>query len=202
MTSLHLLVGSLKATILLKGLSQGQDIWIPGTILPQIQTAQSKSSSFWDLRLLDCERGWDPVILPSLWVETFPSFLTLGFHVSLARVVTNPAFPFSQDNLNLLLTEEEMYSLTETFQRCKVIPGKAGRCCREGGARNTPSPPFWDEQRVRRGLGGLGGRGERVLVPELWPSEAPTSPTAPLSSPAYGRQNGTRTGTVEAPRVP
>ncbi|XP_028634972.1 PHD finger protein 24 [Grammomys surdaster] len=26
------------------------------------------------------------------------------------------------DNLNLLLTEEEMYSLTETFQRCKVIP--------------------------------------------------------------------------------
>lgn len=88
MTSLHLLVGSLKATILLKGLSQGQDIWIPGTILPQIQTAQSKSSSFWDLRLLDCERGWDPVILPSLWVETFPSFLTLGFHVSLA-----PLFP-------------------------------------------------------------------------------------------------------------
>ncbi|KAM7241086.1 hypothetical protein CapIbe_007658 [Capra ibex] len=27
-----------------------------------------------------------------------------------------------QDNLNLLLTEEEMYSLTETFQQCKVIP--------------------------------------------------------------------------------
>jgi len=26
------------------------------------------------------------------------------------------------DNLNLLLTEEEMYSLTETFQQCKVIP--------------------------------------------------------------------------------
>ncbi|XP_045229365.1 PHD finger protein 24 isoform X7 [Macaca fascicularis] len=26
------------------------------------------------------------------------------------------------DNINLLLTEEEMYSLTETFQRCKVIP--------------------------------------------------------------------------------
>lgn len=31
-----------------------------------------------------------------------------------------------QDNLNLLLTEEEMYSLTETFQQCKVIPGQAG----------------------------------------------------------------------------
>ncbi|XP_003470893.1 PHD finger protein 24 isoform X2 [Cavia porcellus] len=26
------------------------------------------------------------------------------------------------DNLNLLLTEEEMYSLSETFQQCKVIP--------------------------------------------------------------------------------
>lgn len=35
----------------------------------------------------------------------------------------------SQNNLNLLLTEEEMYSLTETFQQCKVIPGKAGGCC-------------------------------------------------------------------------
>lgn len=23
-----------------------------------------------------------------------------------------------------------MYSLTETFQQCKVIPGKAGGCCR------------------------------------------------------------------------
>lgn len=34
-----------------------------------------------------------------------------------------------QNNLNLLLTEEEMYSLTETFQQCKVIPGKAGWCC-------------------------------------------------------------------------
>ncbi|XP_017907594.1 PREDICTED: PHD finger protein 24 isoform X2 [Capra hircus] len=28
----------------------------------------------------------------------------------------------AEDNLNLLLTEEEMYSLTETFQQCKVIP--------------------------------------------------------------------------------
>ncbi|XP_018430802.1 PREDICTED: PHD finger protein 24, partial [Nanorana parkeri] len=27
-----------------------------------------------------------------------------------------------QDNLNLLLTEEEMYSLNETFSQCKVIP--------------------------------------------------------------------------------
>uniref|UniRef100_A0A9L0IWE9 PHD finger protein 24 n=1 Tax=Equus asinus TaxID=9793 RepID=A0A9L0IWE9_EQUAS len=30
------------------------------------------------------------------------------------------------DNLNLLLTDEEMYSLTETFQQCKVIPAKRG----------------------------------------------------------------------------
>ncbi|XP_059780956.1 PHD finger protein 24 isoform X2 [Balaenoptera ricei] len=30
------------------------------------------------------------------------------------------------NNLNLLLTEEEMYSLTETFQQCKVIPAKRG----------------------------------------------------------------------------
>ncbi|XP_058998690.1 PHD finger protein 24 isoform X2 [Mustela lutreola] len=30
--------------------------------------------------------------------------------------------PRELDNLNLLLTEEEMYSLTETFQQCKVIP--------------------------------------------------------------------------------
>nr|XP_015094546.1 PHD finger protein 24 isoform X2 [Vicugna pacos] len=28
----------------------------------------------------------------------------------------------AENNLNLLLTEEEMYSLTETFQQCKVIP--------------------------------------------------------------------------------
>ncbi|XP_036744193.2 PHD finger protein 24 isoform X2 [Manis pentadactyla] len=28
----------------------------------------------------------------------------------------------AEDNLNLLLTEEEMYSLTETFQQCKIIP--------------------------------------------------------------------------------
>uniref|UniRef100_A0A8C4WFU8 PHD finger protein 24 n=1 Tax=Gopherus evgoodei TaxID=1825980 RepID=A0A8C4WFU8_9SAUR len=27
-----------------------------------------------------------------------------------------------QDNLNLLLTEEEMYSLMDTFQQCKIIP--------------------------------------------------------------------------------
>lgn len=38
-----------------------------------------------------------------------------------------------QDNLNLLLTEEEMYSLTETFQQCKVIPGKAGWYCQWRG---------------------------------------------------------------------
>lgn len=30
---------------------------------------------------------------------------------------------FLQDNLNLLLTEEEMYSLMETFKQCKIIPG-------------------------------------------------------------------------------
>lgn len=29
-----------------------------------------------------------------------------------------------QDNLNLLLTEEEMYSLMETFKQCKIIPGQ------------------------------------------------------------------------------
>lgn len=28
-----------------------------------------------------------------------------------------------QDNVNLLLTEEEMYSLMETFKQCKIIPG-------------------------------------------------------------------------------
>lgn len=31
-----------------------------------------------------------------------------------------------QDNLNLLLTEEEMYSLMETFKQCKIIPGEPG----------------------------------------------------------------------------
>lgn len=44
-------------------------------------------------------------------------------------MATDSYFSFFQDNLNLLLTEEEMYSLTETFQQCKVIPGKAGQCC-------------------------------------------------------------------------
>lgn len=29
-----------------------------------------------------------------------------------------------QDNLNLLLTEEEMYSLMETFRQCHIIPGE------------------------------------------------------------------------------
>ncbi len=28
-----------------------------------------------------------------------------------------------QVNVNLLLTEEEMYSLMETFKQCKIIPG-------------------------------------------------------------------------------
>lgn len=32
--------------------------------------------------------------------------------------------PSLQDNLNLLLTEEEMYSLMETFKQCKIIPGE------------------------------------------------------------------------------
>lgn len=34
-----------------------------------------------------------------------------------------PCFHPLQDNLNLLLTEEEMYSLMETLQHCKIIPG-------------------------------------------------------------------------------
>lgn len=29
-----------------------------------------------------------------------------------------------QDNVNLLLTEEEMYSLIELFKQCKIIPGE------------------------------------------------------------------------------
>lgn len=61
-------------------------------------------------------------------------------------MATDFAFTFPQDNLNLLLTEEEMYSLTETFQRCKVIPGKASRCRREGGTSRIPFLPFWDER--------------------------------------------------------
>lgn len=40
-------------------------------------------------------------------------------------MATDLVLPLFQNNLNLLLTEEEMYSLTETFQQCKVIPGKA-----------------------------------------------------------------------------
>lgn len=58
----------------------------------------------------------------SLVEMLFPCILV--FHLLLACVATNSTFTFFQDNLNLLLTEEEMYSLTETFQRCKVIPGK------------------------------------------------------------------------------
>lgn len=48
------------------------------------------------------------------------------------QVLTNPwvflseRLSLRQDNLNLLLTEEEMYSLMETFQQCKIIPGE---CC-------------------------------------------------------------------------
>lgn len=38
------------------------------------------------------------------------------FHLSLSSLL--------QDNLNLLLTEEEMYSLMETFKQCKIIPGQ------------------------------------------------------------------------------
>ncbi|NXY32952.1 PHF24 protein, partial [Pomatorhinus ruficollis] len=34
-----------------------------------------------------------------------------------------PLCPPPQDNLNLLLTEEEMYSLMETLRNCKIIPG-------------------------------------------------------------------------------
>lgn len=37
---------------------------------------------------------------------------------------TAPLCPSPQDNLNLLLTEEEMYSLMETLQHCKIIPGE------------------------------------------------------------------------------
>lgn len=47
-------------------------------------------------------------------------------------MATDSALPYFQDNINLLLTEEEMYSLTETFQRCKVIPGKVGWCYLDG----------------------------------------------------------------------
>lgn len=36
--------------------------------------------------------------------------------------------PPSQDNLNLLLTEEEMYSLMETLKNCKIIPGVYPPC--------------------------------------------------------------------------
>lgn len=35
-----------------------------------------------------------------------------------------------QDNLNLLLTEEEMYSLMETLRNCKIIPGMYPPCGR------------------------------------------------------------------------
>ncbi|KFW84132.1 Protein KIAA1045, partial [Manacus vitellinus] len=35
---------------------------------------------------------------------------------------TGPLCPSPQDNLNLLLTEEEMYSLMETLKNCKIIP--------------------------------------------------------------------------------
>lgn len=53
-------------------------------------------------------------------------------------MATDFAFVFPQDNLNLLLTEEEMYSLTETFQRCKVIPGKAASAAKKEGPAASP----------------------------------------------------------------
>lgn len=43
-----------------------------------------------------------------------------------------------QDNLNLLLTEEEMYSLMETFKQCKIIPGLLWR------------PAHWEQAVVRQ----------------------------------------------------
>lgn len=41
-----------------------------------------------------------------------------------------PLCPPPQDNLNLLLTEEEMYSLMETLKNCKIIPGAYPPCGR------------------------------------------------------------------------
>lgn len=52
--------------------------------------------------------------------------------------LANSTSTFFQDNLNLLLTEEEMYSLTETFQRCKVIPGKPAGAGEKGPDTSSP----------------------------------------------------------------
>lgn len=55
-----------------------------------------------------------------------------------------PLCPPPQDNLNLLLTEEEMYSLMETLQHCKIIPGadtpRGGSQMVEGGGWGGGSP--------------------------------------------------------------
>lgn len=94
----------------------------------------------------------------SLVEMLFPAIL--AFHLLLACVATDSTFPFFQDNLNLLLTEEEMYSLTETFQRCKVIPGTLAGTAQL--ARHIPFDPSWG------GCWDLGSKGEHVLAPELW----------------------------------
>lgn len=91
-------------------------------------------------------------------------------------MAANSTFTFFQDNLNLLLTEEEMYSLTETFQRCKVIPGKLALLRR---GRHIPFHPSWD--------GGVwGGRVNESLFLSRGLSEAPASTTAPRAPLAVG----------------
>lgn len=43
-----------------------------------------------------------------------------------------------QDNVNLLLTEEEMYSLMETFKQCKIIPGESRMETGDCACQQTP----------------------------------------------------------------
>lgn len=63
--------------------------------------------------------------------ETKWHFLNVG--AELNSLIKQESLHFLQDNLNLLLTEEEMYSLMETFKQCKIIPGQSHRsqlsCC-------------------------------------------------------------------------
>lgn len=118
----------------------------------------------------------------SLVEMLFPHILV--FHLSLACVATNSTSTFFQDNLNLLLTEEEMYSLTETFQRCKVIPGKPAGAAETAG--HIPFDPSWG------GRWDLGSKGEQVLVPELWAvrdtHSQNSAPRAPLAIGGIARQ--------------
>ncbi|KFV75860.1 Protein KIAA1045, partial [Dryobates pubescens] len=59
----------------------------------------------------------DPLAVKGPWCHD-----TAGCSFNPVLCPMAPHFPPPQDNLNLLLTEEEMYSLMETLRHCKIIP--------------------------------------------------------------------------------